>query len=121
MKNNIKRFNQFINEVNSSDSARFSIGKTVRGKENIVSGRNAVYMVTTDWSTETLENWAKSLAEMAEVAPNCMIENITTDSQGFEVTIIGSRRECEAFADYWYNKSGNQVEVKIHKDLFLRD
>ena len=88
MKNNkIKRFNQYINE-------------SVLGLDNSM-------MVQLDMASETLKNWAMTLADLAEIAPNCVfVEFMSVTPDYWEVTISGSKMECSAIAKYWNDLTG---------------
>jgi hypothetical protein len=72
-----------------------------------------LYMVVIDLASDTLDNWAKTIEEMAKVAPNCVFQNF--DPVGgrpdyWDVTLVGPKEECQAIADYMNSlRGGDEV------------
>ena len=95
MKNELKRFSQFVNE--SVDDSTYEV--TI----DLVSGEN-------------LMNYASTFADLAKVAPNCTIISINAvTADWWEVTLVGSMNECEAAAQYWNDlRGGDDIEVTLH-------
>ena len=84
MKNQIKKFGQFINE-----------------SENMTT--------TIDFGYGTLEEMAKGFAALADLAPNCAV--MSTDgvrSDYMSVEIVGPAEECDAVADYLNEQRGGK-------------
>jgi hypothetical protein len=83
-------------------------------RENVVIPNvKKVYMVVIDLASDTLDNWAKTIEEMAKVAPNCVFQNF--DPVGgrpdyWDVTLVGPKEECQAIADYMNSlRGGDEV------------
>lgn len=85
MKNQIKKFGQFINEseMNRTTSIDFGYGN--------------------------LGEMAEGFATLAELAPNC--EVMSTDGvkrDYMTIEIVGPAEECDAVADYWNEQRGGR-------------
>jgi hypothetical protein len=86
MKNQIKKFGQFINE-NHGMGADVTI--------DLVLG-------------ESISNYAEMFAEMAKIAPNCTLDNILVGPQTIEFTFSGSEAECQQLSDYSNSLHGGE-------------
>lgn len=89
MKNHINKFGQYIKESMGMDE----------------------YTVTVEMAADTVTIWADTLAELAEIAPNCYFSEFTSITpDNWDVTLVGSEEECEAIANYWNELTGgNEV------------
>lgn len=70
------------------------------------------YMVIVDMASDTIKTWSETLAEIADLAPNCIFQAFNPVTPDYwEVTIVGPEMECEAIADYWNNLTGGNEVV----------